>query len=150
METLHDIKFDHYRPQTKLRQGNVFTPVCDSVHRGREGGWSAQPPPPDANPQGLGRPPQMQNHRGWADPPMQTLPGLVRHPPGSTTGYDQQAGGTHPTGMHTCFYIFLVASEAKIYIARRKLTRLQFNKRMAISRIIATWNTNATEHNYKS
>ena len=22
-----------YRPQTKLRQGNVFTPVCDSVHR---------------------------------------------------------------------------------------------------------------------
>ena len=24
-----------YRPQTKLRKGNVFTPVCDSVHRGR-------------------------------------------------------------------------------------------------------------------
>ena len=24
-----------YRTQTKLRQGNVFTPVCDSVHRGR-------------------------------------------------------------------------------------------------------------------
>ena len=24
----------HYRPQTKLREGNVFTPVCDSVHRG--------------------------------------------------------------------------------------------------------------------
>ena len=22
-----------YRPQTKLREGNVFTPVCDSVHR---------------------------------------------------------------------------------------------------------------------
>ena len=21
-------------PQTKLREGNVFTPVCDSVHRG--------------------------------------------------------------------------------------------------------------------
>ena len=25
----------HYRPQTKLREGNVSTPVCDSVHRGR-------------------------------------------------------------------------------------------------------------------
>ena len=24
-----------YRLQTKLRQGIVFTPVCDSVHRGR-------------------------------------------------------------------------------------------------------------------
>ena len=24
----------HYRPQTKLREGNVFTPVCESVHRG--------------------------------------------------------------------------------------------------------------------
>ena len=23
-----------YRPQTKLRKGNVFIPVCDSVHRG--------------------------------------------------------------------------------------------------------------------
>ena len=23
-----------YRPQTKLREGNVFTPVCDSVHGG--------------------------------------------------------------------------------------------------------------------
>ena len=24
----------NYRPQTKLREGNVFTPVCDSVHKG--------------------------------------------------------------------------------------------------------------------
>ena len=23
-----------YRPQTKFREGNVFTPVCDSVHWG--------------------------------------------------------------------------------------------------------------------
>ena len=26
--------FSNYRLQTKLREGNVFTPVCDSVHRG--------------------------------------------------------------------------------------------------------------------
>ena len=25
---------DYYRPQTKLRKGNVFTPVCHSVHIG--------------------------------------------------------------------------------------------------------------------
>ena len=31
---------------------------------------------------------------GWADP---TPP-----PPSDTTGYGQRAGGTHPTGMHSC------------------------------------------------
>ena len=29
----------YYRPQTKLREGNVFTPVCDSVHRGGVSVW---------------------------------------------------------------------------------------------------------------
>ena len=29
-------------------------------------------------------------------------PGGLGGPPPSTTGYDQQAGGTHPTGMHSC------------------------------------------------
>ena len=29
-----DVSMGYYRPQTKLRQGNVFTGVCDSVHRG--------------------------------------------------------------------------------------------------------------------
>ena len=29
----------YYRPQTKLRKGNVFTGVCDSVHR-VGGAWS--------------------------------------------------------------------------------------------------------------
>ena len=28
---------NHYRPQTKLREGNVFTGVCDSVHGGVPG-----------------------------------------------------------------------------------------------------------------
>ena len=36
---------------------------------------------------------------------------LGRHPtfpsPPSTTGYSQQADGTHPTGMHSCFLIYL-------------------------------------------
>ena len=26
--------FSFYRPQTKLGQGNIFTPVCHSVHKG--------------------------------------------------------------------------------------------------------------------
>ena len=48
-----------------LGQGNVFTPVCHSVHR-EEGGL------PNPNPHwqtwGLGRPPWMQTPQGWADP----------------------------------------------------------------------------------
>ena len=106
-----------------LGQGNVFTPVCHSVHRGvglpnplpdtdppRQTPWMQTSlgwtdPPPDADsarcrPPGLGRPPW-----GGADPPsMQTLPdadprGLADQVP---SRYCRQVGGTHPTGMHTC------------------------------------------------
>ena len=35
-------------------------------------------------------------------PRMQTPPGFRPLPSWDTTGYDQQAGGTHPTGMHSC------------------------------------------------
>ena len=40
----------YYRPQTKLRKGNVFTPVCDSVHGGVYTPWThthtpGHPPP---------------------------------------------------------------------------------------------------------
>ena len=38
--------------------------------------------------------------RGWADPPPQDT--------SDTTGYSQQAGGTHPTGMHSCLSIVSV------------------------------------------
>ena len=40
-----------YRPQTKLRKGNVFIPVCDSVHRGEGIHPSRQTPlPPGQTP----------------------------------------------------------------------------------------------------
>ena len=32
-----------YRPQTKLRECNVFTGVCDSVHRGVPAPWGVWP-----------------------------------------------------------------------------------------------------------
>ena len=53
-----------------LGQGNVFIPVCDSVHRGVSAPIAC-----------------------WDTPP------LGRHspPPPNTTGYGQQAGGTHPS-----------------------------------------------------
>ena len=96
-----------YRPQTKLRKGNVFTSVCQEFC-----------------PQGLGCLPQCM--LGYTHPPGQKPPSgktrpLSRHPPGrhplwaDTPRADNPWGrqppkqtgtaidGTHPTGMHTCF-----------------------------------------------
>ena len=67
-------KVPYLPPATKLRQGNVFTPVCHSVHRG------GLPYPPGQTPPWTGTP-----------SPAQCM-----------LGYDQQAGGTHPTGMQSC------------------------------------------------
>ena len=75
-------------PQMKLREGNVFTLVCDSVH----GRGCIQA----CNGQGDVYP-SMQ----WAwcvDPPEQTLSGQA-HPPGMAI----EVSGTYPTGMHSCF-----------------------------------------------
>ena len=52
--------------------------VC--IQWGGGGGGSASRWKRDLHPGGLGRPP----------------------PPSDTMGYGQQAGGTHPTGMHSC------------------------------------------------
>ena len=70
-------------PATKLRQGNIFTPVCQSFcSRG-----SATPP---------------EQTPLWANTPQADTPGqtpLLQ----CMLGYGQQVGGTHPTGMHSCF-----------------------------------------------
>ena len=64
-----------------LNQGNVFIPVSHSVH----GGGAACPIAClDTN-----------------TPRTDTLP--LGIPPSNTTAYGQQAGCTHPTGMHTCY-----------------------------------------------
>ena len=72
---------------TQLRQGYVFTGVCDAVHRR----CVADTPP-------------------WADIPTllgRHLPGR-HHPPGQTPPPHEMAtaaDGRHPTGMHSCFDI---------------------------------------------
>ena len=77
-----------YRPQTKLREGNVFTPICDSVHGG-----------------GVGLYPSIQ-WAGGEHPPGQIPPPRAdttsRHLPNEMA---IEAGGTHPTGMHSCYQI---------------------------------------------
>ena len=63
--------------------------VSHSVHRG---GCASQ--------HAMGQTPPGQTPPGRHPHPGQTPPG--RHPL-DTTVYGQQVGGTHPTGMHTCF-----------------------------------------------
>ena len=123
-------------PTTKLRQGNIFSPVCHSFHV--EGGCclplvlgvTATPPgrhpprktapretppwadtspsqtspwadtPPGQTPLPQVDTPQADTPRG-RHPPVQTPSG--RHPPGQCMlGCVQQAGGIHPTGIHSC------------------------------------------------
>ena len=68
----------------------------------------------------LGRHPSGQTPPGQTTPgqtPSGKTPHLDRHPPPDTTECGQQVGGTHPTGMHPCSYIFLFgkASEFLFY-----------------------------------
>ena len=79
-----------------MGQGNIFTPVCHSVHRGDgRSTWAGTPP--------------------WQVPPGQvhtpsaatlltgTPPGQVHLPGAVHAGrYRQKAGGMHPTGIHSC------------------------------------------------
>ena len=88
----------HYRAQTKLREGNIFTPVCDCVHGG--GGFSVH------------RICQGSLSRGGLFLGVlcpQGLPGGLC-PGGLCPGWSlsgrhpvrEGAGNTHLTGMHSC------------------------------------------------
>ena len=62
----------HYRPQRSCSQGNVFTRVCHSVHRGGvclSACWDTTPPP------------QEQTNPPEADTPWKQTPPRSRHPP---------------------------------------------------------------------
>ena len=107
-----------------LRQGYVFTRVCDTVHGG--GGWSTKagtPPGRYTTPRQVhlpaGTPPRRYTPRGRYTLPSRYTPSpagtprrQVHPPPGRYTswqcmlGYGQQAGGTHPTGMHSCYTLY--------------------------------------------
>ena len=99
----HLVRFySGYCPQTKLREGNVFTGVCDSVHRG-----VCLLPGACLLPEGGSGPRRgcllwgggAWSQGGWGQVVWSRgVPG-VETPPTTATA----AGGTHPTGMHSCF-----------------------------------------------
>ena len=108
-------------PANKVRRLCFYT--CVSVHRG-ESIWAGTPPRP-GTPLGPGTPPGTRYPLGSGTPPRTryTLWDQVHspwdqvHPPVAVHAgrYGQQAGGTHPTGMHSCFVIFSEELQLKNY-----------------------------------
>ena len=93
------IKF-YYRPQTKLRKGNVFTPVCQSFCSG--GGclpsayWVYTP---------LGRHPTWAD-TPWADTTLEAHTPLLKHPPGSTTPPSRRPQQPTVRFLLECFLVY--------------------------------------------
>ena len=108
-----------------LGQGNIFTPVCHSVHRGGvclsacwdTTHWTMHPLPLDHAPPGTMHPSSTCTPPDHAPPPNRpcTTPTPRDHAPPPTPRdhapppatehtwrHGQRAGGTHPTGMHSC------------------------------------------------
>ena len=86
-------------PANEICEGYVFTRVYHSVHGG--GGC------PIACCAGIHPPPK-------STPPLDQRQISHRHPPGAVHAerYGQQAGGTHPTGMQSCyFYISITLTQ---------------------------------------
>ena len=97
---------------TKLGQGNVFTGVCDSVHRGGvclSACWDATPAPGADTPPWTRHPQDQTPTHPWDQipPSWDQMPPRADTPPGKhTPAYGQRAAGTHPTGMHSCWCLF--------------------------------------------
>ena len=95
----------YYRPQRSWGKV-IFLVACvnDSVHGGGE--YLGRYPPGRYTPQ-AGTPPA-GIHPLAGTPPSSYTPPASTPPPGAVHAgrYGQQAGGTHPTGMHSCCELF--------------------------------------------
>ena len=98
-----------------LGQGNIFTPVCHSVHRGGLPNCMLgylplrQQTPQEQTPPGPGTPPRRR-------PPWDQAPPREQTPPGAKHAgrYGQRAGSKNPTGMQSCTGICLCRIETKL------------------------------------
>ena len=136
----------NYRQQRSCGQGNVLTGVCLSAGGGGcMLGCQPPPPPPDqadppvtrqtppgtrqtppktrqTPPPGPGRTPPgtRQTPPGTRQTPPSTCtpPGPDRPPPPGkqTPAYGLRAAGTHPTGMHSCFLLYVAFSNKNTII----------------------------------
>ena len=91
------IKFITARKRS-LGQGNIFAPVCHSVH----GGSTWHPPGPGTPPGTRYTPLTRYTPQDQVPPRPGTTPPGAEH----AGRYGQRADGTHPTGMQSCCNIF--------------------------------------------
>ena len=118
-----------YRPQRSCGQGNIFTPVCHSVHGGEclpqcmlgyHTPWEQTPPPvadtlPEHTPPRADTP--QSRHPPEQTPWEQTPPRSRHHPPWSRhppppqeadSGIRSMSGRyAYATGMHSCYILIL-------------------------------------------
>ena len=68
----------------------------------------------------------------WADTPRQTRPSPGQTPPPAQLmlGYGQQAGGTHPTGKHSCSESKIAASSPLSLTSQKKTVRKETKSRI--------------------
>ena len=98
-----------------LGQGNIFTPVCHSVHGGGSVSVHAgiPPPPGPCTPQDHAPPRDHAPPPGTMYPRDHVPPWTMHHSPGPcATPHHHPPTGTHPTGMQS--YFLLLASANKV------------------------------------
>ena len=99
----YSIQYTCLPPANEVWGKVMFLHLCVILFTGGRG---VCPTPSGCRPPRVGQTPWMQTSRvGQTPPPGCRHPGLGRPPWMQTPPYSQQAGGTHPTGMHTYFGI---------------------------------------------
>ena len=128
--------------RTEVGAGNNFTSVCQEFCPRGEGVGGSATNPPGQTPPGqtpplpwADTPPPGRDHRPETPPPGQT------HSPGAVHAvrYGQQAGVTHPTWMHSCFYrttsiIFKLNIQWSKYLSQKGMfhcLRREFSRRVS-------------------
>ena len=94
MDMLRHANLYFYRPQTKFAKV-IFLHVSVILSMG--GTWAGTPP--------AGTPPGRYTPQDMYNTPAGTPPGQVHPQPQRMLGYAQQVGGTHPTGMYSCYHV---------------------------------------------
>ena len=105
-----------YCPPEKLLEGNVFTCICDSVHRGCRGKPTRTPTQPPTSDTPHDNIPQKEHG---------TRQEVTSYPSLPTHGW--QAGGTHLTGTLSCFHLVYENPEPTQLLAKKNFFfQLQF------------------------
>ena len=114
----------YYRPQQELRKGNVFTPVCDSVHK-RRVVWADTPQADTPSPSGQTPP--------WADTP-QADPTLGQTPTWADFPQDGHCSGRYASYWNAFLLIMLTVCNFRVYLNLPVwMSKLIFNLAKCIS-----------------